>query len=200
MASGTTSLSREELYNKYNMPTAGQFFVAYLLPILEMAIQYESDIKTNTHDEVLAEVALWKAFDNEPKLRPFGIQTGLLLLYDYLYSLPFGVYGLSIVGLATILALIPSVQGRYLLAASHAGDTDEDGIPADLRMKAITVASSTVSLVFVAVGITVQMMATSGIVGAELLNQNQMAGGPIPPIVVICVILVSLYAYSWVRK
>ena len=200
MGSGTKSLSREELYDKYNMPTAGRFFVAHLLPVLEMAIEFESDIQTETHDEVLAEVALWKAFDNEPKIKPFIIQTGFLAFYDYLYSFPFGLYGLFIVGLATVMSLIPSVQGRYLLAAGYAGQTDEDGIPADLRLKAITVANSTVSLVFVGIGIVVQMMATSGIVGGELLSQNRMAGGPIPPIVTIGMILVSIYLYGLIRS
>lgn len=172
--------SREALYDKYNMPTSGRLFVAYLLPVLETAIEVESDIETNTHDEVLAEIALWKAFDSEPKTKPFLILTSILLFYDYLYSLPFGAYGLSIVGLATLGGLLASLRGRHLLAAEYAGKSDEDGIPAGLRFKAINVASSTVTLVFVAIGIGVQMMATSGLVDSELLKQNQMIGGLYP--------------------
>lgn len=200
MATDLDSLSRDELYDRYNMPRAGRIFAAYLLPVIEQLIDVESDIETETHDEVLAEVALWKAFDNEPKWKPFIIVTGLVAVYDYLFPLPFGVYGLSIVGFATLLGLVPSVRGRYLLAAEHAGKTDEDGIPADLKLKAMSVASSAVSLVFISIGITVQLMATSGIVGAEFLSQNRIVGGPIPPIVTIGVLLAVPYVYGLIQN
>lgn len=204
MGSGSNQLSRQELYDKHNMPTAGCIFVAHLLPILETMIKVESDIETDPHDEVLAEIALWKAFNNEPKTKPFLILSSFLLFYDYLYSLPLGVYGLSIVGLATLGGLMPSLRGRRLLAAEHAKETDEDGIPANLRLSAINVANSSVTLVFVAVGIAVQMMATSGLVGGELLKQNRMVGGPIPPIgtvlaIFFCLTLFSLYRFRTSR-
>ncbi|WP_254832082.1 hypothetical protein [Haloglomus salinum] len=200
MSSGLDSPSREEIYDKHNMPRAGRWFVAYLLPILEMVIEVDDGIETKTEDEALAEIALWKAFDNEPKTRPFVLLTSILLFYDYLYHLPFGAYGLFIVGLATLIGLTASIRGRRMLAADYAQVTDEDGIPASLRFRAITVASSTVSLVFVAIGISVQMMATSGLVDSELLHQNKMTGSQLPPIATIAVILLGLYVYGLFRR
>jgi hypothetical protein len=149
---------------------------------------------------VLAEIALWKAFDEEPIWTPFIILSSILLLYDYLYQLPFEIYGILIVGVATLGGLLASLRGRYLLAAEYAGESDEDGIPAELRLKAVNVASSTVTLVFIAVGVIFQMIATSGLVGNEILGQNRLSGSSIPSILPISFILICLYFYGYFKK
>lgn len=191
---------REEMYDEYNMPSNGRTFVKYFLPVLERYVQPEDNIRTDRRDEVLAEIALWKAFDSEPKNMPFIILSAILLSYDYLYSMPVGIYGVSIVGLATVGGLITSVRGRKLLAAEYAGETDGDGIPAGLRLNAMNVASTTVTLVYVTLGIIVQMIGSSGLVGNEFLSSNIMSNGPIPYWVTIIGILIGLFLLGEIRS
>lgn len=200
MSTETESLSRENLYERHNLSSPGRKFIAYILPIFEWSVDFGEELEADTHEEVLAEIALWKAFDDEPTLTPFVRLTVLLLIFDYLHHLPFVVYGMLIVGLATLSGLASGLGGSRLLAAEFAGKTDEDGIPASLLVRATNIASSTVTLVFLSIGLGIQLIATLEADRVELVGQNIMSSGPLPPLGTVFLLTVALFIYSLYRN
>lgn len=195
----TAGRSRSELYDEFEVPWAGRVFAKYLLPVLDLALDVDDEYDTQVQTEVMAEIALWRAFSEEPKFKPYLLLVGMAAVFDYLYQLPVEVYGIAVVGLATLGGIMTNIRSRRLLAAEYSELENEKGVPASLRLSAINAASSSITLVFVGIGIILQLVISIGVLGNELLKQNILVNSGFPPLGIVIILTVALIVRGYSR-
>lgn len=182
---------REELYEQFDVSAAEKIAIFFISSILEWLVQLglKSDVKydTDTRSKTLAEIALIRAYEREPKFKLFISVTVLLGTYDFLYPFNPTFYGIFFVALATLDGFIVSLKSPRMMAAEIEGTTDEDGMPANFRAKALSIVNTNVTIVLFSIAIGVQLLVTSSFVQGELLTENIVEGRlhPVIPAVVL---------------
>ena len=189
----STTQIREEIYEQFGVSWVERKFIDHVFPLLEANAQTEERYETSTRSEALAEVALFKAYKDEPKFKLF-ISLGVVLsLYDILHQLSPQVYGILFVGFATINGLSSSLRSPKMIAAELESVTDENGMPADYRAKALNSASTNVTIVLLAIAIVIQVLISSSVIQAEIWGANYAAGTVIHPSYTIAGLLTLLF-------
>ena len=194
------NLSQSELYDKYELSWVGRIFVTHALPHLNKKLEPREDYDTNREDEIMAEIAVWRAFNAAPIFRPYLILIALIAVYDYSYPMPVEIYAVLIVGLASLNGIITNLRSKTLLAAEYADLSDERGIPASLTLSATNAVNSSINLVFVACGLIIQLIISAEVVNSEILTQDVLTNTGIDPMMMILGESVLLYLLGKFRS
>lgn len=194
---------RSELYDQFNITAVEEKFIRYLSLVLEWIVQmnFKFDVQydTDPRSQILAEIAVTRAYIREPKFKLFTTSTMLIALYDLLHPLPPSIYPIFLIGLATLNGFLSSVRSPTMLAAEIKNTTDEDGMPVEYRHRAVAAANTTVTIVLFAVAIVVQVLVTTSVIQGEILTQN-IADGFIHPSVSALMLLVGWYFFERVQE
>lgn len=150
----------------------GQIAIKHILPALDRVVQTESRYNIGSRSKILAEIALFRAYEREPKFKMFVLAGLLIGAYDFLHTLQPSIYGILFIALATFNGFVSSLRSPAMMAAELEGVEDEDGMPADYRAKALSSVNTNVTVVLFAIAVGVQLLVTSSIIQAELVTQN----------------------------
>ncbi|WP_439028090.1 hypothetical protein [Haloarchaeobius sp. DT45] len=171
---------REELYDQFDISTKGRLGIQWILPLLERSVQTESRYDVDRRSKILAEISLFQAYEQEPKFKMFVWAAVLIGSFDLLHPLNPGVYSVLFIALATINGFVSSLRSPAMMAAELEGATDEDGMPADYRAKALSSVNTNVTLVLFVIAVGIQLLVTSGYAQGEVVAQN-LAEGMVSP-------------------
>ena len=186
---------RNELYDQHNVSKAGRSAIKYLLPLLERGIDTEERYDIDTRSKVLAEISLYQAYQREPKFKMFAWVAVLLVAYDTIHFLNPAVYGILFIALATINGFISTLRSPAMMAAELEGATDEDGMPADYRAKALSSVNTNITLVLFLIAVSIQLLITSSAIEGELVARN-IADGAVNPFITTGVLLFTPILYK----
>lgn len=173
---------REELYEQFDVPARGGAMIQWILPLLELAVNTEERYDIDTRSKILAEIALYQAYEREPKFKLFLWAAVLIGGFDLLHPLNPDIYSILFLALATINGFASSLRSPQMLAAEVEGVPDEDGMPADYRAVALSSANTNVTLVLFVIAVGVQILLASAVVEGELVARN-IAAGVVDPVV-----------------
>lgn len=179
---------REELYTQFGITTKGQIAIRFLIPLLDKTVQTESRYEIDTRSKILAEIALYQAYQREPKFKLFAWATVLLLTFDFLHALDATVYGILFIALATLNGFVSSLCSPSMMVAELEALEDKNGMPANYRAKALSSVNTNITLVLFVIAVAVQLLITSSIIVGEVVSQN-VADGVVPPVVSAIVLL-----------
>ena len=163
---------REELYNQFDVSPASRIGIQYILPALEGAVETESTYDISKRSEILAEIALFQAYRDAPKIKIFAWAAVLIGTFDLLHPLNPDFYSILFLALATINGFVSSLRSPSMMAAELEGATDEDGMPADYRAKAFSSVNTNVTLVLFVIAVGIQLIMTGGLVEGEVISRN----------------------------
>lgn len=189
---------RNKLYDRFDISTKERIGIRWLLPLLEQSVQTESRYNINERSKVLAEIALFQAYEQEPKFKLFAWAAVLIATFDILHSLNPGVYSVLFIALATINGFVSSLRSPAMIAAELEGVTDKDGMPADYRAKAQSSVNTNVTLVLFVIAVGIQLLVTGEFVQGELVARN-VADGIVSPAVSAFVLTAIPLVYNRVR-
>lgn len=190
---------RSSLYETFEISWAGSLMISYLFPLLERHVVIDSRYDISQRSVILAEIALYEAYTREPKFQLFFSLGMVVGFYDMLHPLSPHVYGILFVGVATINGLTSSLRSPKMMAAELESEPDDKGMPADYRAKAISSASTNVTIVLLAIALLIQVFVTSSVLPSELLKQNYAVGTPIGPLASIVFLTIIIYLVSEIR-
>ena len=179
---------REELYTQFGITTKGQIAIRFLIPLLDKTVQTESRYDIDTRSKILAEIALYQAYQREPKFKLFAWATVILLTFDFLHALDATVYGILFIALATLNGFVSSLRSPSMMVAELEALEDKNGMPANYRAKALSSVNTNITLVLFVIAVAVQLLVTSSIIVGEVVSQN-VADGVVPPVVSAIVLL-----------
>jgi hypothetical protein len=167
---------RDELYEQFDVGRRARVGIKYIIPILEIFIDTESRYDIDTRSKILAEIALFQAYEREPKFKIFVWATVLIGVFDFLHSLDPVIYGVLFIALATINGFVSSLHSPATMVAELEGLKDENGMPADYRAQAFRSVNTNVTLALFVIAVGVQLLVTSSIVQGELIARNVADG------------------------
>lgn len=189
---------REALYDQFDISLVEELIIEYILPILAEGRETDSRYEVDDRQKILAEIALCQAYRQEPKLKIF-IWAGVLIgSYDYLHALNPSVYSILFVALATVNGFVSSLRSSSMMVAEIEGLTDENGMPADYRAKALSSVNTNITLVLFLIAVGVQLLISSGFVQGEVLMTN-VADGVVNPTVSVGFLLLIPIVYDKIR-
>lgn len=186
---------KQDLFQEYGVSWIGQFFIENILNSSIFDIDTHPDVvyDTTVNSEVLAGIALLEAYKQEPKFKLF-LYLGLIIgFYDLLHFLPVQVYGVLFVALATLNGLLSSLRSPKMLAAELESETDDKGMPADYRAKAIRSVRTNVTIVLLTFAFGIQVLISASVLPYELLTQNYAVGTPLHPLITSGFLLALLF-------
>jgi hypothetical protein len=190
---------RKELYDQFEIPRTGELAIEYIFPILEQGHRTESRYDVDDRKKILAEIALWQAYEQEPKFKIF-IWAGILIgSFDYFHQLNPSVYSVLFIALATINGFVSSLRSPSMMVAELEGLTDEDGMPANYRAKSLSSVNTNVTLVLFLIAVSIQLLVSGGVVQGEVLAKN-IADGVVSPIVSVGLLILAPVIYNWIRE
>jgi len=189
---------REELYDEFGITTKGQIAISVLIPLLDKTVQTGSRYNIDARSKILAEIALYQAYEREPKFRLFVWATVLLLTFDFLHALEPAVYGILFIALATLNGFVSSLRSPSMMVAELEALEDKNGMPANYRAKALSSVNTNVTLVLFVIAVGVQLLITSSIIGDEVVFQN-VADGVVHPAVSAIVLAAVPALYHRIR-
>ena len=140
---------REALYDRFDISWTGELIIEYILPILDKGRETDSRYEINDRQKILAEIALCKAYTQEPKLKMLIWTGGLIGTFDYLHALNPSVYSILFVALATVNGFVSSLRSLAMMVAEIEGLTNENGMLADYRAKALSSVNTNITLVLI---------------------------------------------------
>lgn len=163
---------RDELYDQFDVNRVDRLGIKYIIPILERTVDTESSYNINERSKILAEIALWEAYEDEPKFKIFVISTILIGFYDLLHTLNPAIYSVFFIALASLNGFISSLRSPSMIAAEAEGAEDENGMPGDYRATAHSSVNTNVTLVLFVIAVGVQLVLTSSLGPDEVLARN----------------------------
>lgn len=190
---------RDEVYKQFGVGRRGRVMIHHILPHLEKIAGVESRYNIDKRSKILAEIALFRAYEQEPKFKMFAWAAVLLACYDYLHHLEPIVHCIIFLSLATVNGFISSLRSPSMMAAELEGAIDEDGMPANYRAKAITAANTNVTLILFMIAVGVQLAVPTSVVGNEVLAKN-ISQGEVSPIVSGLGLLAVPFVVEWYRE
>lgn len=185
---------REDLYEQFDVPSQGGVMIRWILPLLDFLVETEQRYDIDARSKVLAEIALYQAYEREPKFKHFLWTAVLIGGFDILHPLNPDIYSILFLALATINGFASSLRSPSMLAAEVEGLPDEDGMPADYRATALSSANTNVTLVLFVIAVGVQLLLASTVIEGELVARN-IAEGVVNP--VVSVVLLLLLPVVW---
>lgn len=189
---------REDLYDQFDISTKGRLGIRWILPLLDQFVQTDSRYDIDKRSKILAEISLFQAYDQEPKFKMFAWAAVLIGSFDLLHPLNPGVYSILFIALATINGFVSSLRSPAMMAAELEGATDEDGMPANYRAKALSSVNTNVTLVLFVIAVGIQLLITGEFVQGELVARN-IADGRVSPAVSAILLIAIPLVYIWVR-
>lgn len=189
---------RETFYEQFNISTKGRIGIRWILPFLERYVETESRYDVDDRSKILAEIALFQAYEREPKFKMFAWAAVLIGGFDLLYPLNPGVYSVLFIALATINGFVSSLRSPAMMAAELEGAVDEDGMPANYRAKALSSVNTNVTLVLFVIAVGIQLLVTGDFVQGELVARNVADGRVSPTVSAIALIAIPL-VYNRIR-
>lgn len=189
---------RRDLYDQFDISPTAQIGIRWILPLLDAVVDTGSRYDIDMRSKILAEIALYQAYNQQSKIKIFALPAALLVVFDFLHSLNTGVYSVVFIALATINGFLSTLRSPVMMAAELEGVTDEDGMPADYRAKAFSSVNTNITLVLFVIGAGVQLLVTGGIVQGEIVARN-VADGRVTPVVSGIVLLSLSVVYDRVR-
>lgn len=190
---------REELYDQFDVTWVGRLGIKYIIPILERTVDTESRYDIDERSKILAEIALWEAYDDEPKFRMFAIATVLIGIYDLLHTLNPAIYSVFFIALASLNGFVSSLRSPSMIAAEVEGAEDENGMPGDYRSTAYSSVNTNVTVVLFVIAVGVQVVLTSSLAPNELLVQN-IADGSWHPVLSAGVLFLLPLIFGRIRS
>jgi hypothetical protein len=189
---------REALYDQFDVSWTGEIIVEYILPFLDEGRKTDSRYEIDDRQRILAEIALCKAYRQEPKLRIFICAGVFIGSFDYLHALNPSVYSILFVALATLNGFVSSLRSPAMMVAEIEGLTDENGMPADYRARALSSVNTNITLVLFLIAVSIQLLVSSGFVQGEVLMTN-VADGVVNPTVSVSFLLLIPIVYNKIR-
>ncbi|MFC7230545.1 hypothetical protein ACFQMM_02595 [Saliphagus sp. GCM10025308] len=189
---------RETLYDQFDISTKGRVGIRWILPLLERSVETESRYDVDDRSKILAEIALFQAYEREPKFKMFAWAAVLIGGFDLLHTLNPGVYSVLFIALATINGFVSSLRSPAMMAAELEGATDEDGMPANYRTKALSSVNTNVTLVLFVIAIGIQLLMTGEFIQGEVVARN-VADGRVSPAVSAIVLIAIPLVYNRIR-
>ncbi|MDB2243025.1 hypothetical protein [Halorubrum ezzemoulense] len=186
---------REELYEQFGISMKGRIGIRWIIPHLDQSVKTESRYNIDKRSKILAEIALYQAYEQEPKFKIFAWAAVLVGTFDLLHRLDPGVYSILFVSLATINGFVSSLRSPAMMAAELEGIPDENGMPADYRAKALSSVNTNITLVLFVIAVGVQLFVTSGNTQAEIVSRNLAAGIVNPVVSVLILLMILLLTY-----
>ncbi|MCD2204511.1 hypothetical protein [Halobacterium sp. KA-6] len=189
---------REDLYEQFDVTDFDRLMIVALTSMLELSLQTESRYDVDERSEILAQIALYQAYERSPKLKFFAWVTTFIVGFDLLYPLSPGIYGIYFIAFATVNGFLSTFRAPLRMAAELEGAVDEDGMPADYRARALTSVNTNITLVLFAIGVVFQVLVSGGHVQGEIVTRN-VAGGRVNPIISGIVLLSLPIIYNRIR-
>jgi hypothetical protein len=118
--------------------------------------------------------------------------------FDLLHPLNPGVYSVLFIALATINGFVSSLRSPAMMAAELEGVTDDDGMPANYRAKALSSANTNVTLVLFVIAVGIQLLVTGDFVQGEIAARN-VADGRVSPVISAIVLVAIPLVYNRIR-
>jgi hypothetical protein len=171
---------RSELYEQFGLSGVEKFGIEHIIPRLERYVDTEERYEIDIRSKILSEIALFQAYQSEPKFKLFAHAGVLLVGYDTLHTFDPAFYGVVLVGLATLNGFVSALRSPSMMAAELEGEADEDGMPANYRAKALESVNTNIAMVLFGIAFSIQIMVTSSLVTSELIAQN-LADGIVNP-------------------
>lgn len=190
---------REDLYEEFNISVKGRIAIRWILPLLDRFVQTESRYDVDKHSKILAEIALFQAYEREPKFKMFVWAALLIGSFDLLHTLNPEMYGVLFIALATINGFVSSLRSPAMMAAELEGVTDKEGMPANYRAKALSSVNTNVTLVLFVLAVGIQLIVTSEFVQGEIFVRN-IADGRVSAQVSALLLIALPVIYNRVRK
>lgn len=189
---------REELYAQFDISTKGRVGIRWIISLLDQFVQTESRYDVDNRSKILAEIALFRAYEQEPKFKMFVWAAVLIGGFDLLHSLNPEVYSVLFIALATINGFVSSLRSPAMMAAELEGATDEDGMPANYRAKALSSVNTNVTLVLFVIAVGIQLLVTGDYVQGEIVARN-VADGRVTPVISAIVLFAIPLVYNRIR-
>lgn len=176
---------KQDLFQEYGVSWIGQFFIENILnsSIFDIDTHPDEVYDTTVNSEVLAGIALLEAYKREPEFKLFLYLGFIIGFYDLLHLLPVQVYGVLFVALATLNGLLSSLRSPKMLAAELESETDDKGMPADYRAKAIRSVRTNVTIVLLTFAFGIQVLISASVLPSELFTQNYATGTSLHPLI-----------------
>ena len=190
---------RKELYEQFDVPVRGGVVIQWILPLLDLVVDTEKRYDISTRSKILAEVALYQAYEREPKFKIFLWAAVLISGFDFLYPLNPDIYSILFLALATINGFVSSLRSPSMLAAEVEGLADKDGMPADYRSTALSSVNTNVTLVLFVIAVSVQLLLASTVIEGELVGRN-IVEGIVHPVVSGIVLVVLPVIWVWTKN
>lgn len=189
---------REDLYDQFDISTKGRVGIRWILPLLEKYVETKSRYDVDDRSKILAEIALFQAYEREPKFKMFAWAAVLIGGFDLLHPLNPGVYSVLFIALATINGFVSSLRSPAMMAAELEGATDDDGMPANYRAKALSSVNTNVTLVLFVIAVGIQLLVTGDYVQGEIVARN-VADGRVSPVISAIVLIAIPLVYNRIR-
>jgi uncharacterized membrane protein len=190
---------RNELYDQFDLSQTDKLAIEHIIQRLERHVDIEERHDINPRSKILSEIALYQAYRSEPKFETFAWAGALLLGYDVLHTLNPTFYGIVFVGLATVNGFISSLRSPSMMAAELEGETDENGMPANYRAKAIESVNTNITMVLFGIAFSIQFLVTSSLVTGDLITRN-LADGLVNPYYTAVAFFVLSAIYYKIRE
>jgi hypothetical protein len=198
----TDERSRDELYEEFGINEIEARLILLIniaFSLIVNRLNLKEDYEISSESQILAEIALLEAYKREPT---YGLllKSGLVIgLYDILHPLPSEIYGLLLVAVATVNGLTSRLRSPKMVAAEIKSETDEMGVPADIRLKATNIASTSITIVLLTIAVLVQVLISGQVIGSELLNQNYAVGTLAKPWLSALLVILIPYLLDKIR-
>ncbi|MFB1064164.1 hypothetical protein [Natrinema sp. H-ect4] len=189
---------RENLYDQFDISTKGRIGIRWILPLLEKYVETESRYDVDDRSKILAEISLFQAYEREPKFKMFAWAAVLIGGFDLLHALNPGVYSVLFIALATINGFVSSLRSPAMMAAELEEATDDDGMPANYRAKALSSVNTNVTLVLFVIAVGIQLLVTGDYVQGEIVARN-VADGRVSPVISAIVLIALPMVYNRIR-
>lgn len=187
---------RSELYEQLDVSQIEKFGIEHIVQRLERNVDTEERYELDPRSKILSEIALIRAYRSEPKFGMFAYSGAVLICYDILHVLNPAFYGTVFVGVATLNGFISSLRSPSMMAVELEGETDEDGMPANYRAKAIESVNTNITMLLFGIAFTIQIITISSIVTDDLITRNLAAGTVNPFYTFAILVLLARLVYK----
>jgi len=167
---------RKELYEQFDIGKKGELGIRYIIPRLDKTVETEKKYDIDERSKILAQIALFKAYEDAGVFRTLTWSVLLIAAFDVLHYLNPQLIGILFVAITTFNGFVGSLRSPEMMAAELEGVQDEEGMPADYRTTAYSSVNTNVTLVLFTVAVMVQLLVTSSVVQGEVLTQNLWDG------------------------
>lgn len=172
---------RQELYERFDIEKKGRLGIRYIIPRLDKTVEADRKYDINARSKILAQIALFKAYDDAAVFTTLAWSVFLIATFDVLHYLNPELIGIILAAITTLNGFIGSLRSPEMMAAELEGAKDKQGMPADYRTTAYSSVNTNITLVPFIVAVIVQLLVTSSVIQGEVLMQN-LWDGVVPPV------------------